>query len=94
MKIIFGLSYPDYTVDSVCWKQDGEIHERTLMSDGSVRDRIINNPSLYWVWVNWGSSHHPLHATEVLDIRTAFKYLGKKSDLIELLPETTIELGE
>ena len=93
-KVLFGYSGDLRTVASVYW-QDGDTDKhRVLKTDGTIVDREFHEPTLAAVKNRYGRSMHPLHAAEVDDLRSAFKYLGKASDLIELLPEVDLEDAE
>ena len=91
MKVIFSVAVSRFVVIAVTWKDDdGDIVERTLLSDGSVKDRVLNDPTLYSAMGSRHGSSSYAVPVEVADVRSAFKYLGKSSDLVELLPEATI----
>lgn len=90
MNVIFSYM-SDGIVDSVYWQDlaSGTTMERTLKSDGSVSDQVLAN-GLDWVVNFLQSSHVYMYPAVVDDVRTAFKYLGKSSDLVQLLPEADI----
>jgi hypothetical protein len=87
MIVIFGYM-ADGNVDSVYWQQPEDDHAkvRTLRSDGVIVDKDMNH-DLEWVMNRLSSSQYWMYAAQVDDVRTAFKYLGKRPDLVQLLPE-------
>lgn len=90
MKVLFGILTDNYTVGSMIWRDEDGLHELTLLSDGSVREKFLALDSMYEAKRRLFSSHYPCISAEVPDIRLAQKYLGKKSDLVELLPRAAI----
>jgi hypothetical protein len=90
MDVIFGY-IPGGKISSVYWKDSntGEVTQRTLRTDGTVTDKVMTQ-NLYFVLTRISSSHYWTYPAVVNDIRTAFKYLGKNPDLVELLPEAEI----
>lgn len=94
MKVIFGYS-PGSEVDSLYWKDPSTnmVTERSLRSDGVLVDKILTRP-LSWVVNNLASTQFWVRVAIVDDIRTAFKYLGKSPDLVQLLPEAQIDFDE
>lgn len=91
MKVLFAYSTDFKKVQGVIWQDESGIKERTLMSDGTTRDKDLNYESLVDVRQQLGRAMYPLYPAEVDDIRLAFKYLGKASDLVELLPEADLD---
>ena len=93
IKVLFGYSVGVYIVTAVMWKQNGTLMERRLRSDGTVHESEVGE-TMFFAWHHLSSTHYGLGAYQVDDIRTAFKYLGKSVDLIEMLPGATIDKDE
>jgi len=68
----------DNLVVSRVWREDGTVTEKALGADNLAG--AIDRQGLY----------SPTYPTEVDDLRSAFKYLGKAADLVETLPEADI----
>lgn len=68
-------------VVSRVWSDDGSIAEKALSADNLIQ--AIDAQGLY----------SPTYPTEVDDLRSAFKYLGKAADLVETLPEVDLSNG-
>lgn len=97
MKVVFAIKYPSMQTSGVYWEADGETHERSLLSDNTMRDRVVGDSvdrNLYWVTQRLGSEYVSMRPTEVKSIAAAMKYLGKSSDLIQLLPEADFDDSE
>ncbi len=92
MKVLFTFSGDFKRVTGVIWENDdGDIVERILMPSGTTRDKTLNFDTLLDVRNQLGRSMYPLYPAEVADVRTAFKYMGKAADLVELLPEADLD---
>jgi hypothetical protein len=87
MIVIFGYMVGG-SIDSVFWQTPDADHAmvRTLRSDGVITDKALNH-DLSWVMNRLSSSQYWMYAAQLDDVRTAYKYLGKNPDLVELLPE-------
>lgn len=92
MKVLFAYT-PDFKrIEGVIWAEEtGEVVERILMPNGSTKQRTLNFASLLDARNQLGRSMYPLYPAEIGDLRSAFKYLGKASDLVELLPEAELD---
>ena len=93
MQVIFGYIVPSGKVVAVYWEDNGRIVERSMKSDGTVTDKHPNFPDMATLHRRLSTSHYPMYAAEVGDIRSALKYLGKSRDLVELLPEIHFDVG-
>lgn len=91
MQVLFAYSTDFKKIQAVIWQDETGINERTLMSNGTTRDKQLNFTSLSEVHQQLGRAMYPMYPAEVDDIRLAFKYLGKASDLVELLPEADLD---
>ena len=91
MDVLFRYS-PDFTkVQSVYWQgEDGKVMRKVLRADGSVAEEPIDWPDLATVCNRIAGAHTPMYPAVVDDLRSAFQYLGKASDLVETLPEADI----
>lgn len=86
MKVFFVFSQ-DRT-RAVAWQQDKTtVMVRVIDQAGKTRDERAESLSLYDAMKEWGGTYSTLHIVEVEDLRSAFKYLGKSSDLAETLPK-------
>jgi len=91
MNVLFRYS-PDFTkVNAVYWENEGVVRRKFLRSDGEVLEADVEKGSLANICDRVGGSHIVLYAAVVDDLRSAFQYLGKASDLVELLPEADID---
>ena len=92
MKVLFGYSADFSKISAVCWQtEDGEVVERVLRIDGSTKDYVHPHETIEDMWKHVGAVMDLMYPAEVDDIRTALKYLGKSSDLVELLPKATFD---
>ena len=91
MKVLFGYAANFETITAVCWQaDDGSVMERVLRRDGVTVNYKHPHEDLPEMWRELGGSMNPMYPAEVEDLRTAFKYLGKSSDLVELLPRADL----
>jgi hypothetical protein len=91
MTVMFGYSGDFSKVSAVYYIDDeGMVAVRRLMSDGKIAQEELPYDSLQAAHDDLRSSMNPLYVAQVNDVRTAFKYLGKSSELIELLPEAEL----
>lgn len=75
----------------VAWQRDVDIvMERVWYDDGTTEDKICDSDTLYEAVDELGGLYSAVHIAEVDDLRSAFKYLGKASDLAETLPEVSV----
>lgn len=76
---------------AVIWQQDVDIVlARVWHDNGTTEDKICDSDTLYEAIDEWGGLYSGVHVAEVDDLRSAFKYLGKASDLAETLPEVSV----
>jgi hypothetical protein len=92
MNVLFRYS-PDFTkVNAVYWEtEEGVVRRKFLRSDGTVLQADVEEGTLASICSRVGGSHIALYPAVVDDLRSAFQYLGKASDLVELLPEAEID---
>ena len=91
MIVVFGFDSSRSRVIEVIWEDDGVVKSRMLLSDGSTKEEVTDAVDLKEAMNEFGGAYAPMYPAEVDDLRSAFKYLGKASDLAETLPEA--ELG-
>jgi hypothetical protein len=92
MKVLFGYSSDFSKITAVCWQaENGEVVERVLRIDGTTKDYVHPSDSIDHLWNKMGAVMDLMYPAEVDDIRTAMMYLGKSSDLVELLPRATFD---
>jgi hypothetical protein len=92
MVVLFGYSADYSKVTSIFYAdEDGVVVQKTLRSDGTVKERRHPHETLAEVMKDLGRSLSPLYAAEVDDLRSAFKYLGKAADLVSLLPGADLD---
>ena len=73
---------------AVVWQRDTDIVlARVWYDNGKTEDKICDSDTLYDAIKEWGGLYSGVHIAQVDDLRSAFKYLGKASDLAETLPE-------
>jgi len=74
------------------WEDDGGtcIKSRTLFSDDSVKEELVTCKGLRDAMRLYAGPYTPMYPAEVDDLRSAFKYLGKASDLAEMLPQAHV----
>lgn len=86
MKICFASE--NGRTNAVIWQKDVDVvMARVIFNNGTTEDRICDADTLYDAVKEWSGSYSTVHIAEVDDLRSAFKYLGKASDLAETLPE-------
>ncbi len=92
MNVLFRYS-PDFTkVNAVYWEtEEGAVKRKYLRSDGTVLQDDVDMSTLAQICNRVGGSHIAMYPAVVDDLRSAFQYLGKASDLVELLPEAPID---
>jgi len=89
MKILFVSA--NGRTHAVVWQKDVDIVlARVLYDNGKTEDKICDSDTLYDAVDEWGGLYSSVHIAEVDDLRSAFKYLGKASDLAETLPEVSV----
>lgn len=75
---------------AVVWQKDVDIVlARVWYDNGTTEDKICDSDTLFDAIDEWGGLYSGVHIAEVDDLRSAFKYLGKASDLAETLPEVS-----
>jgi len=91
MNVVFVFDGKDRT-RRVMWEDEesGCVRARLLMSDGAVSEEVVDCSGLYDAMVQYAGPYTPMYPAEVDDLRSAFKYLGKASDLAEMLPEAHV----
>lgn len=88
MKVVF-VSENGRT-HAVLWqKGPGLVMSRVMFEDGKTEDQVCDSDTLRAATREWSGSYSAVHVAEVDDLRSAFKYLGKASDLAETLPEVS-----
>ena len=88
MKVVF-VSENGRT-NAVLWQKGaGVVMARVLFNSGKTEDQVCDSDTLYRAADEWSGSYSSVHVSEVDDLRSAFKYLGKASDLAETLPEVS-----
>lgn len=94
MNVIFRYS-PDFSkVNGVYWEADnGMVKRKFLRSDGTVLEADVEEGTLSDIMNRVAGSHIAMYPAVVDDLRSAFQYLGKASDLVETLPEANIDRG-
>lgn len=88
--VMFGYSGDFEKVWSVYFMRDGQVKVRRLMDDGTTQEEDLGYSSIPTAYYGMNSTMNPLYVADVDDERSAFKYLGKSSDLIHLLPEASL----
>jgi hypothetical protein len=74
----------------VAWQRDVDIVlHRVWYDNGTTEDKICDSDTLFEAIRELGGLYSHVHIAEVVDLRSAFKYLGKASDLAETLPEVS-----
>lgn len=91
MKVMFGYNADCDRIDSVYWETEDGVEARALLSDGTFRDEKLKYGKLSDAYRRMRGSFNPFYVTEVDDVRSAFKYLGKASDLVETLPRVLFD---
>jgi len=91
MTVMFGYTGDFKKISSVYFLDGDRVSVRRYRDDGTTVDRLLMYHSIVDAYRDLNSSINPLYPAEVSDVRSAFKYLGKSSELIDLLPEA--ELG-
>ena len=94
MKVMFSYNSGFDRISSVYWEESGAVKSRTLLSNGSFRDKDHRFKTLREAFRELYGSYNPFYVAEVDDIRSAFKYLGKASDLVETLPKASFDDAE
>lgn len=88
--VMFGYSGDFQKVWSVYYMKDGQVAVRRLMDDGATQNQDLGYADIPSAYYDMNSTMNPLYVADVDDERSAFKYLGKSSDLIHLLPEADL----
>lgn len=88
MKVLFVSSQG--RTRAVVWQREPDlVMARVWYDNGTTEDKICDSDTLYQAIDEWGGLYSAVHIAEVDDLRSAFKYLGKASDLAETLPEVS-----
>jgi len=86
MKIIFASQ--NGRTNAVIWQKDlGLIMARVMFNNGTVEDQVCDSGDMRSAANEWSGSYSAVHVAELDDLQSAFKYLGKASELSETLPE-------
>lgn len=91
MVIVFDISTQTHKVRGVYWEEGESFAGKHLVSDGSLEDISMPGPMHISELVRelaGGQGH--AYPAEVDDIRSGLKYLGKSSDLAEMLPQVDV----
>lgn len=76
---------------AIVWQRAADIvMARVWYDNGTTEDKICDSDTLFQAVDEWGGLYSGVHIAEVDDLRSAFKYLGKASDLAETLPEVSV----
>lgn len=88
MLVLFGFSGDLKKTAKVFFvDNDGLVRYRYMRPDGTVTLRETGLKTLEDVARDHANRMSPLYPAEVGDVRSAFKYIGKSADLVDLLPE-------
>lgn len=90
MSVILVSSYGS-PVYMAFWQEGRVVRGVRWMSDGSTCDENGKYQTLPDVMKHLNKGYNVAYAVEVPDLRVALKYLGKPTDLVETLPEATID---
>lgn len=92
MTVLFGYSLDFEHVTTVYWEQDGIVKMRVLRGSGMAEEDMPEYQTLAQLKADLGRGVYVMYPAVVGDLRSAFKYLGKSTDLVETLPE--VDLAE
>lgn len=89
--VVFGYG-PDFSrVVSVYWQDDEGVKGKHIRNNGEVFEKSYRYSSLRQCIDDVSGTYSPVRPAQVEDLRSAFKYLGKSSELADMLPEAQIE---
>jgi hypothetical protein len=71
-------------------KAENLVASRQWFPNGTTKDTVLAADDLVQALEERGGMYSPCHPTEVDDLRSAFKYLGKSADLAETLPDVDL----
>jgi len=91
MKVMFGYNADCDRITDVYWATPEGVDCRSIRDDGSFKEEQLGYATLREAYKSLYGSFNPFYVTEVDDVRAAFKYLGKASDLVETLPEASLD---
>lgn len=91
MNVVFVFDGNDRT-RQVMWhdEKSGCVKVRMMKDDDSISEDVVSCNGLYDAMRRYGGAYMPMYPAEVDDLRSAFKYLGKASDLAEMLPQANV----
>ena len=92
--VMFGYSGDFQKIWSVYYMKDDQVSVRRLMDNGSIQEQPLGYSDIPSAYYGMNSTMNPLYVADIDDERSAFKYLGKSSDLIHLLPEADLGIPD
>jgi 3-mercaptopyruvate sulfurtransferase SseA len=90
MKFLITSSVETGRVDQILWKEGDIVVSKTLYRDGTQEKRTTYHATLFDAAGEMGNGYSSSRLVDVADVRSAEKYLGKSSDLVNALPEQDI----
>lgn len=91
MDVLFVFDSGQGRIIAVIWEDDGKCRMRKLDSRTSFKDEDLDDvDSLRNAVLIYGGPYSPMYPARVNDLRSAFQYIGKSSDLVKLLPTAEV----
>jgi hypothetical protein len=90
MKVLIVSSVDTGKVTQILWHDVDCVSSKTLYRDGTQEEKATYYATLLDAANEMGNGYSVSRLVDVADIRSAEKYLGKSSDLVNTLPEQDI----
>jgi hypothetical protein len=91
MKVLIVSSIDTGRVEQIIWQEGVKlVAEKTMYKDGTVEEDATYHDTLLDAANEINGSYSIWRLVDVADLRSAEKYLGKSSDLVNTLPELDI----